>query len=87
MTREEIIAKIIELFKKKYDIDISSFSEDTEVNKFAELNDKLDSIEFMNFIFDVEDMLEVKNTDNSVPTKIGEIYDLFEKLVLEKESQ
>lgn len=85
MTREEIIAKITEMFKKKYDIDISSFPHDTEVIKFAELNDKLDSIEFMNFIFDIEDEFGIKDSNSeTVPTKLGELFDMFEKAITEK---
>lgn len=85
MTREEIIAKITEMFKQKYDIDISSFPHDTEVITFSELNDKLDSIEFMNFIFDIEDEFEIKDSNSeSVPTKLGELFDMFEKAITEK---
>ena len=60
MTREEVISKIEELFYAKYGIKLTDYPEDTDVHKFAEINEKLDSIEFMNFIFDVEDMFDVK---------------------------
>ena len=87
MTREEVVGKIVELFKSKYDINLLDYPEDTVVNKFSELNDKLDSIEFMNFIFDVEDMFGVRNAGEEVPTKLGELFDMFEKAILEKEKQ
>jgi acyl carrier protein len=89
MTREEIVSKITEMFMQKYGIDISQYPTDTEVIKFAELNNKLDSIEFMNFIFDIEDEFGVQNsnTDGSVPTKLGELFDMFEKAITKKLEQ
>jgi acyl carrier protein len=91
MTRDEIISKITEMFMQKYGIDISQYPTDTDVIKFAELNDKLDSIEFMNFIFDVEDEFEVQNynsdTDESIPTKLGELFDMFESAITRKMEQ
>ena len=88
MTREEIISKITEMFMEKYQIDISKFPHDTEVIKFADLNSKLDSIEFMNFLFDVEDEFDVRDAagpEGTVPTKLGELFDMFERAILEKE--
>jgi hypothetical protein len=41
----------------------------------------------MNFIFDVEDMFGVRNAGEEVPTKLGELFDMFEKAILEKEKQ
>lgn len=87
MTREEVVSKIVDLFQKKYNINLLDFPEDTDVTTFSELNEKLDSIEFMNFIFDVEDMFDVKNAGENVPTKLGELFDMFEKAILEKEKQ
>ena len=75
------------MFMDKYQIDISQFPHDTEVIKFADLNNKLDSIEFMNFIFDVEDELGVRDAagpEETVPTKLGELFDMFERAVTEK---
>lgn len=85
MTREEVIEKIVDLFHSKYGIKLTDYPEDTDVSKFAELNEKLDSIEFMNFIFDVEDMFGIKDAGESVPTKLGELFDMFEKAILKKE--
>jgi len=86
MTREEVINQISELFNSKYGILLTDYPEDTDVTLFAEINDKLDSIEFMNFIFDVEDMFEIRDAgDNGAPTKLGELYDMFEKAILEKQ--
>ena len=85
MTREEVIEKIVDLFYSKYGIKLTDYPEDTDVSKFAELNEKLDSIEFMNFIFDVEDMFGIKDAGESVPTKLGELFDMFEKAILKKE--
>jgi acyl carrier protein len=89
MTREQIIAKITEMFMQKYGIDISQYPTDTEVIKFAELNEQLDSIEFMNFIFDVEDEFDVKdaNDNDTVPTKLGELFDMFENAITKKLEQ
>lgn len=85
MTREEIISKIIEMFKVKYNIDLSEYSEDTDVTVLSQVNDKLDSIEFMNFIFDVEDELGLKDVGSgTMPTKLKELFDLFEDAVNKK---
>lgn len=86
MTREEVINQISDLFYSKYQIRLTDYPEDTDVTVFAEINDKLDSIEFMNFIFDVEDMFEVRDDgNNGAPTKLGDLYDMFEKAILEKQ--
>ena len=85
MNREDVVSKIVELFQSKYGINLLDFPEDTDVTKFSELNDKLDSIEFMNFIFDVEDMFGVKDTGEEVPTKLGELFDMFERAILKKQ--
>ena len=85
MTREEVVKKVVEMFQSRYGINLLDYPEDTDVNKFSELNDKLDSIEFMNFIFDVEDMFGIKDAGESVPTKLGELFDMFEKAILKKE--
>jgi acyl carrier protein len=84
MTREEVVGKIVELFKSKYDINLLDYPEDTVVNKFSELNDKLDSIEFMNFIFDVEDMFSVKNRALGIPKTVGDLFTIFEKAINQK---
>jgi len=88
MTREEVIEQISELFFSKYGIRLTDYPEETDVVVFAEINDRLDSIEFMNFIFDVEDMFEIGDAgDNGAPTKLGELYDMFETAILEKEQK
>lgn len=87
MTRDEVVKQIVDLFQSKYGINLLDYSEDTDVTEFADINDKLDSIEFMNFIFDVEDMFEVRGNTDEVPTKLGELFDMFEKAILEKEKQ
>ena len=57
----------------------------TDVHKFAEINEKLDSIEFMNFIFDVEDMFDVKDVGGNVPTKLGDLFNMFEEAINKKQ--
>lgn len=86
MTRQEVVQQISDLFYKKYGIKLTDYPEDTDVTIFAELNEKLDSIEFMTFIFDVEDLLEVRDSgEGGAPTKLGELFDMFEKAIIEKE--
>jgi acyl carrier protein len=87
MTRNEVVSKITELFKEKYGINLLDYPEDTDVTTFSELNEKLDSIEFMNFIFDVEDMFGVENSTDDVPTKLGDLFDMFEKAINEKQEK
>lgn len=85
MTREEVVKKVVEMFQSRYGINLLDYPEDTDVNKFSELNDKLDSIEFMNFIFDVEDEFGVKDANGSgIPTKLGELFDMFENAINKK---
>jgi acyl carrier protein len=85
MTREEVVSKIVGLFQEKYGINLLDYPLDTDVTTFADLNEKLDSIEFMNFIFDVEDMFDVRNAGDETPTNLGELFDMFEKAILAKE--
>jgi acyl carrier protein len=84
MTRDEIKEKIQNLFESKYGIKLSEFTEETLIAEFSELDQRLDSIEFMNFIFDVEDMFSVKNRALGIPKTVGDLFTIFEKAINQK---
>jgi hypothetical protein len=39
----------------------------------------------MNFIFDVEDMFDVKDVGGNVPTKLGDLFNMFEEAINKKQ--
>jgi len=78
MTRQEILNIIVNTLKEDYDIDISELPPETPVSDIRKMSDKLDSLEFLQFIFSVEDKIGAELPENRTNfDNIGEILDAF----------
>lgn len=78
MTRQEILNIIVTTLKEDYDIDISELPPETPVSDIRKMSDKLDSLEFLQFIFSVEDKIGAELPENRTNfDNIGEILDAF----------
>lgn len=76
MTRDDVKNKLAEMFSERYDIDFKSLDEEMPVTDFSKLNEKLDSIEFLTFLFDVEDSFGFRiEADINVNSKVKDIID------------
>lgn len=74
MTSDEIKQVITDKFKQEFDIDISNLDGDfvlIELNKF---NEKIDSLEIISFIIDIEEHFNVEVS--TVESQINTIDDL-----------
>jgi len=80
MDKREIQRIIEDTLILDYGIDIRGWPADTPVNKVRELSPKLDSLEFLQFIFNIEDKtgIDLPEGDN-VPKTIGDILEVFDK--------
>jgi len=78
MTKDEIYNLIIVTMKKDYDIDISGMPANTPISTIKEMAPKLDSLEYLQFIFGMEDKTGIELPEGSpVPETIGDILDAF----------
>lgn len=79
MTKQEIYEVLVDTFKTDYGIDITSFPPETPVSKLRELSPKLDSLEFLQFIFSVEDKTGIELPEGgTTPNTLGDILDAFD---------
>ena len=80
MKREEIQKIIEETMIKDYSVDISQLPADTPISRIRELSPKLDSLEFLQFLFGIEDKTGIELPEgNFVPKTLGDILDEFDK--------
>jgi acyl carrier protein len=85
MTKDEIQKIIEDTLLADYGADIRGLPEDTPVTKIRDLSSKLDSLEFLQFIFNIEDKTGIDLPDGiSAPETIGEILDIFYETSLNK---
>ena len=85
MTREEIKQIISDKFKEEFNVDVSHLQGDfvlTDLNKF---NDKIDSLEIISFIIEIEEhfKIEVTTVESQINT-IDDLIDFVFKYVSEK---
>jgi len=85
MTREEIKQIISDKFKEEFNVDVSHLQGDfvlTDLNKF---NDKIDSLEIISFIIEIEEhfKIEVTTVESQIIT-IDDLIDFVFKYVSEK---
>ena len=80
MDKREIQRIIEDTLILDFGIDIRGWPADTPVSKVKELSPKLDSLEFLQFIFGIEDKTGIELPEGSpVPETIGDILDAFVK--------
>lgn len=59
MTKDEIRQTISDHFIKNYNIDLNALDKDFPLNRLQELNEKLDSMEVINILFELEDIFKI----------------------------
>jgi acyl carrier protein len=78
MTKDEIQKIIEDTLLADYGADIRGLPEDTPVTKIRDLSSKLDSLEFLQFIFNIEDKTGIDLPEGSdPPTTLGALLDVF----------
>ena len=80
MTKDEIRKTISEYFIKNYNIDIDKLEPDFPLSRLQELNEKLDSMEVINILFELEDIFKINSISiediaTSIDGLIDYIYD------------
>lgn len=80
MTRSEIQDIIEQIMLDDYGVDIRGWPAETPISKVREQSSKLDSLEFLQFIFNVEDRTGIDLPEGGEPpTTIGQLLDNFVK--------
>lgn len=76
MTRDEIKKIVFDQFYKNYNIDLNTLDEDFSLAKLKDLNEKLDSLEVITFMSELEDIFKINTiTIESSATTIKELID------------
>ena len=76
MTKDEIKNIIVSYFDKNYNIDITKLDDDFPLNRLQELNEKLDSMEVINILFELEDVFKIDSiTIDDIATTLGGLID------------
>lgn len=86
MEREEVKAVLLRISKENYDLDIDNYPEDASLAGLQDINPKVDSMAIIELIFDVEDELGIRisNNDMGQPSTLAEIIDNVHKTVNKK---
>ena len=76
MTKDEIRETIATYFNKNYNININVLDSDFPLNRLQELNEKLDSMEVINILFELEDVFEINSiTIEDIATTMNGLVD------------
>jgi acyl carrier protein len=83
MERDEVKSVILKIAKEKYDLDIDNFSETAPLAELQAINPKVDSMAVIELIFDIEDELGIKKTNDDMrqPATLAEIIDSLTQAV------
>jgi acyl carrier protein len=76
--REELKQKVSDMFVKQFNVNLMELPEDTPLPSLQKLNEKLDSLQVLEFLFDVEDQLGFKfgnEGEDESPKVLKDIYD------------
>lgn len=77
MTRDEIKQIVFNKFKKEYGLDLGSLQGDYLLKDLQNLNEKIDSLEMITFISDMEDDLKLKVTIQQQIDTIDQLIDFL----------
>lgn len=81
MTREEIKKLVFDQFQKNYGYDLNNVDGDAPLANLQELDEKLDSMEIIIFISELEDVLKTNIVSSEEqPTTINELIDYLYKI-------
>lgn len=79
MTKDEIKNIIVSYFDKNYNVDITKLAkleDDFPLSRLQELNEKLDSMEVINILFELEDVFKIDSiTIDDTATTFGGLID------------
>ena len=89
MTRDEVKAEIAKVFYKRYKQDFNEIDENAPLSVILEIDERIDSLEIIEFLFDIEDQFALKNVDMPDPreAKIGDIVDSVHAEVMKKNAE
>ncbi len=78
MSRDEVKKIVAEIFQKRYERDFYEFDESAAIASFMEISEKVDSLDIIEFLFDIEDALKINidQTEQKDAT-IGALIDLL----------
>jgi acyl carrier protein len=77
ITKDDIQRILTESLNNEYGVDISGLPGDTPITKIRELSPKLDSLEFLQFLFSIEDKTGIDLPEGTIPTTLQDILDGF----------
>lgn len=80
MTKDQIKQIVFDQFYKNYKIDISSLSGDYPLSRLRDINEKLDSLEIITFMSELEEIFKINTiTIEGGATTIDELIDYLEE--------
>lgn len=77
MTRDEVKKEIAIIFQKRYNKNFYDIDENLPLASLLDLDDRIDSLEIIEFLFDIEDKFNLKNI-NSTGDKDSAIKDVID---------
>lgn len=75
LTREEMKQQVSDMFEKRFGVNLMEVDEDAPLADLQKLNEKLDSLQVLEFLFDVEDEMKFKFGDADAPNNLRDIID------------
>lgn len=77
MTRDDVKKEIALIFKNRYDKNFYDIDESLPLASLLDLDDRIDSLEIMEFMFDIEDRFNLKNEfSDPGESKISDLIDI-----------
>jgi acyl carrier protein len=77
MTRDQVRQIVFDQFKKEYNIDLNSFDGSFLLKDLQNINEKLDSLEIITFISELEDKLKLNITVQQQTETIDQLIDFL----------
>ena len=89
MNKKQIIEELNNRFTNYYNINLLALPLDTKISQLSKLNEKIDSIEFLSFIFEIEDFFKINFADEvSIDYTIQNLIDkIYNSLVLKNTNE
>jgi acyl carrier protein len=85
MTKDEIRQIVFEYFSKNYNVDLYTLESDFPLNRLQELNEKIDSMEVINMLFELEEIFKIDSiTIDDIATTVEGLIDyIYDNMVHE----
>jgi acyl carrier protein len=75
LTREDLKQQVSDMFQSKFGVNLMEVDEEAPLEDLQKLNEKLDSLQVLEFLFDVEDEMKFKFGDSDAPKTLKDIFD------------